>query len=71
MIAELVKNNLNPANPIIRPISMTGDDLYDLLNAAFPYTHETYDREFWAFFPCCAGGYDNAIEFRYSSFLPM
>ena len=38
-------------------------DLYNMLDAAFPYNMETYTRPWWNFHIACAGGYENAVEF--------
>lgn len=68
MICELhtaYNQRTKTTNTIILPLSHTGDELYDMLNAAFPYNHETYQGVFWNFFPCCFGGYDNAVEFLF------
>ena len=38
-------------------------DAYSMLNAAFPYNHNTHEGTMWQFWLCNFDGYENCIEF--------
>lgn len=51
--------------PVIVPrYGQDVEDIYNMLNSAFPYRQETYHLNLWDFHICCWDGYDNAIIFH-------
>lgn len=73
MIFDLIHSPIT-GNPIIIPVNNPGQiDAWEfavMIAAAFPYwaAPNLSKRTYFPFSVCCAGGYDNGIEFTRSGF---